>query len=450
MRIKLAVPISAIEISAALGVGNLQFDEISHIATDSREAEEGDLFISLSEDGSKSATHIKEAKGRGAVTLGVGGDIDAPPRRALLSLAGLYKTKLPQLEGTVMITGSVGKTTTKEILYRITSACFVTHKNDGNFNNDIGLPLTLLSAPADCKVLILEAGMNHTGEISALSRCAKPSVSVITAIGTSHIGNLGSREAIAHAKLEVLDGMRGGVLLCDAEEPLLRDAKMRVTFSTKSRYADYSLLPNGKGKISDYLLYTPGGKVDMRIPTVFIPFATDIIAAAAAAHTIGVSNEDIVTALSRLDGGVLRHRVIKTDRLVLLDDSYNSSLEALRAAIDLLISYGYPRPTALLCDVLELGEYATDIHKSVGEYAAVRGVMRLYLCGRHANDVKLGAMQGGMPEEDILIFDPADNLSNIAEFIINDARVGEMLLIKGSHATGIHKIIDYIKGGKND
>ena len=400
MRIKLGTPISAVEISSAFSIGNLQFDEISHIVTDSREAEEGDLFISLCEDGTKSENYLKDAKARGAVTVGSGGDIEVPPRRTLLSLAWLYKTKLKRLKHTVMITGSVGKTTTKEILYRITSAHFVTHKNYGNFNNDIGLPLTLLSAPADCELLILEAGMNHKGEISALSRCARPSVAVITAIGTSHIGNLGSRQAIASAKLEVLDGMSGGVLLCDAEEPLLRDAKWRATFSTESCYANYSLLPDESGGASDYLLSTPSGKEAIRIPEAFRHVATDIIAAAAAAHTLGISKEDIVTALSQLDGGVLRHRVIETDRLTMLDDSYNSSLEALKAAIDLLISYGYPYPTALLCDVLELGEYAKDIHKSVGEYAATRGVMRLYLCGSYADDVKLGAMAGGMPEKD--------------------------------------------------
>ena len=243
MRIDLGTPMTLEEIAYATGGNHKQNAIIKSITTDSREVEEGDLFIAIKGDKFDGADYVSEVKKRGGFVLAsvpLYSDILHPNGAdALLSLATYYIKTLPYLLYKIGITGSVGKTTTKEFLKIMLSDRYITHASKGNFNNQIGMPMSILSAEKNTQVLLMEMGMNHPGEISNLSRCLRPDIGIITNIGTAHIGNLGCRENIAKAKLEITDGMNDGILFTPADEPLLRCEKKCVKFSLTNKNADY-------------------------------------------------------------------------------------------------------------------------------------------------------------------------------------------------------------------
>ena len=256
MRIKLGMPMSLSDISFAVK-GKLLYDKneiITHICTDSREVISKDLFIPLNGPQYNGEDFVDNVIAKNGYALSL-----YNPRatilvnnslNSLMNLARFYNEILPYILYRVGITGSVGKTTSKEFLKKIMSVKYKVHANEENLNNEIGLPLTLLSAPKDTEIIIAEMGMNHTGEISRLSKCLSPNIGIITNIGTSHIGNLGSRKAISKAKLEMLDGMKSKTLLLPSNEPLLSEIEGAYYFSTKNSFSDFHLEYNfGKVKI---------------------------------------------------------------------------------------------------------------------------------------------------------------------------------------------------------
>ena len=244
MRIKLGIPLELSEVvEATRGRLNEKChkSKIKFLSTDTRELEPGDLFVALRGERYDGNDFIKYAKERGAITLG--DDISADiltkfGNASLLFLASYFKNKLKRLKYTIAITGSVGKTTTKEFTKILLSTQYSVHSTPQNYNNLIGMPLTLLSAPADTEILILEMGMNRLGEISQMSKCAKPDIALITNIGTAHIGNLGSKENISKAKKEIFDGMTDGEKIIPYGEELLSNIENATYFSTVYEDAD--------------------------------------------------------------------------------------------------------------------------------------------------------------------------------------------------------------------
>lgn len=446
-RIKLKAEIPITEL-AQLSGAPLTGDRppLRYISTDSRLCQRGDLFISLAKDKAASAEHIKEARERGALTLGIGAQISASPIQTLLTIARREKNKLTSLKRTIAVTGSVGKTTTKEFLRTILSVRYRCHATHGNNNNDIGLPLTLLCAPEDTEVLILECGMNHRGEISKLSRCAEPDIAVITNIGTAHIGMLGSREEIAAAKLEILDGMpKDGTLVCEVEEPLLVCNAHRRTFSATDSRAD-CFITRGKD----------GAEViEDGIHRMHLPYSGpkhlmhNLAAAVTVARIMGLTEEEILGGVKMIGEAEMRHKLLKRDGYSILSDAYNASYESICAALSLLMETPAPIHSALLGDILELGSYAAEIHSKVGAYAAKVGLDKLYPIGKHAQYTAEGAMEGGMPKEKIFVPE-ADNLAEIARIIKGKLQHGECILIKGSNACGLWRIPDLLDGEDDD
>ena len=203
----------------------LQKKLFTHITTDSREACEGDLFFSLTSDKSSAEEHVKEARNKGAISVSsLSKEADFlvfDCQKTLLKLAIYYKAQLKSLKATIAITGSVGKTTTKEFCASFLSASYKVHKTYMNYNNLLGVSLSILSAASDTEIFILELGMNNLGEIRKLSDAIEPDYAVITNIGTAHIGNLGSRKLIAQAKLEIASGMTDEKIIVPYEEQLL-------------------------------------------------------------------------------------------------------------------------------------------------------------------------------------------------------------------------------------
>ena len=448
MKIKLDIPLSLSEITKTTG-GILTHGDavVSNLCTDSREAETGDLFIAISGKRIDGNEFAEEARARGAYVLGnrLASILVSDTADAIMRLVSLYKRKLPRLMHTVAITGSVGKTTTKELTAALLSCKYSVHSNLGNYNNDIGLLHTVLSAKRETEVLVVEMGMNHKGEISRLSRAIEPDTAIITNVGTAHIGNLGSREAIALAKLEIADGMNGGVILIPHGERLLNAARSKREVSVNNPYGDYSLLVEQVEE--DGTVFSFLGKQlcleSERIALVGEHLMWALAFALSVADTLGIRGDEIAPALRSINSERLRQRRIKVGRYDIYDDTYSSSPEAAIAVMRVLTRQNKKGVSAVLGDMLELGGESDELHRKVGEAAAKCGVQKLYPFGKFAQRIAEGALIAGMPAERIFLGDQ-NGLERTAEQI-RVSYDGELLIVKASHAVHAERIYDFLK-----
>lgn len=447
MRAELDIPISLDELCDILSANpsGSEYEYIRAICTDTREAAKGDLFIALCGNGGSGESYVNDALRIGCTVISsteANGIIHVTDTsEALLKIAELYISKLKP-KHTVAVTGSVGKSTTVKFLKRILSEKFNVHSPNGNFNNHIGVPFTVFSAPCDAEVLVLELGMNHAGEISRLSRCVHPNLGIITGIGTAHVGNLGSRQGIARAKLEILDGMDSGMLILPRGEPLLQGVEGAIYVSDDPSLSEYSFCEITDGL---YELISPLGKIsgieffDRRAHLIH-----DLALAAVCAQIVGLTNDGIINGIRAISECDLRQRFIELKDYTVFDDSYNASLESIIADIRYITSM--KRPTgALLGDVLELGDLSEAIHERIGYESARLGIKHLYLFGEYATYTARGALSAGMARE--CIFINTDLLSpEISTSQIKDNHdSGEIILFKASHKLRLDKIADLIK-----
>ena len=447
MTITLDLPLTISEIKSALRISTTLPDSftVRKITTDSRKADSSSLFIALDGKNISGNDFIISAKDKGAVTLGTSllADITvSDSEAALLSLARYYKKKhLIKIRSTAAITGSVGKTTTKEFLCKLLEGQHKIHATYGNYNNTIGVPLTILSAPKDTEILICELGMNSVGEIAKLSQCLEPDVAVITNIGTSHIGNLGSKENIAKAKLEILVGMsEKSVLLVPYGEKLL-ESKGKKSFSASSKKADTAILG------SDNLEIFYKGK---KIGTSFFNlreyhYRECLAAALCAAIHIQSDAAAIIGSIPKITVEQTRARIYRVRNFYILDDAYNASYESINAALEQLFSLSeYKKKSILLGDVLELGEFSEEIHTKIGRLIARFSPERIYLYGKYAKYTSAGAVSMGFSRSDIYTFEIGDE-TKLAEKIKELTHDGEIMLAKGSRGMHLERIIEYIK-----
>ncbi len=447
MRIDLAIPLTLSEIAEKCADTLVLNDALVHtVCTDSREVSRGELFIALSGKTHNGNDFCEEVSKKGGYVLGAQtGDIVVSDTAAtLLKLVSLYKSKLPSLLYTVAITGSVGKTTAKELTARLLSPSYKVHSTYGNFNNEIGLLHTVLSAKADTEVLVVEMGMNHEGEISRLSRAVMPDIAMITNIGTAHIGNLGSRERIASAKLEICDGMTNGYLLIPDGEPLLSSAERACKVAIDCR-GDHSLFIEKERDDTTAFTYI-GKKLILKNASVRLRgqhMMKGLAFSLSVADILGIEAERLTDALSLLDGSSFRQRCFKTGRYAIYDDTYSSSPEAAIAVIKAQTERNDGKVSAVLGDMLELGSESEELHKTVGKAAAAYKIRRLYTFGKFAEAIAQGAMSGGMPKDRIFT-NPGTDLAITAEQI-QSSYDGELLIVKASHAVHAERIYDYLK-----
>ena len=453
MRIELSKPIGLGDLCAAVGVRvPRRAKAVTAITTDSRMARAGDLFIALGEG----TRYIHDARIRGATTVGesAAADLRCRGESALLAAAAHYRRNaLPRLCEVVGITGSVGKTTTKEFLTRLLLPHRRVHATVGNRNNQIGLPLTILSAGPDTETLVLEMGMNSQGEIAALSRAAAPTVGLITNIGTAHVGRLGSREAIALAKLELAAGLSGR-LHGPFGEPLI-DGRCDVLFTVgeKADTAGREICAVGDkqdtaGRELLSLSYSDGRVGVFKNGRFigggdFISGARHHLVCLAAALSVATElvGDRAVEQIAAIGRDAVRERYIEIGELTVVDDSYNASLESVRASLDSLTDSGIPTRSALLGDILELGAFSSDIHAEVGRLAAERLNGEMWLIGEFAVDIARGAVLGGFPVSKIHLMHSREECADAIS-----ARCGrEIVLVKGSHACELWRIGEMIK-----
>ncbi len=445
MRIKLGVDVTLEFIKSALGITASREDcfiNITHISTDTRCLRKGDIFIALRGEKYDGNDFLKDAAEIGAICIGRNESYAAitvsDTEDSLLKIAQEY-LKLIAPRHVIAITGSVGKTTTKDLLYTLLAAKYRVHKTAGNLNSTIGVPFTVLAMPRDTEILVCEAGMNHTGELLRISRCLRQDLTVITRIGTAHIGNLGSRENIAAAKLEILRHASDHTTIIPYGEPLLENAGAPITVSTSSPDADFSLICTDDRADG---LYCSFNCPDFRINDLFIaadrPHIPLCMAyAMAAATVIGMTKDDIVKAILRYNEAFVPSNTSINGTLI-IDDSYNSSPEAVELALSELARS--PIPTAaVLGDMLELGDYTPELHEQVGEIAARAGVCCLFALGDMREHVARGAMRAGLSEEHIYTPDYFADKVSVTRDIADKAK-GKAVLIKGSHKLGLGEL----------
>ena len=454
MRTRLGFPLSLNDIAKAVN-GTKQRNinpVIQYISTDTREIFEGDLFIPIKGSNFDGEEFVNEAKRKGAFTVSLinkNADVKAAKSdRPLLDLASFYKEFLPYILYRVGITGSVGKTTTKEFLRVILSGGYRVHASEGNFNNEIGMPMSVLQAPTDTEILITEMGMNHLGEIGRMAKCICPNLSIITNIGSAHIGNLGSRENIAKAKLEIVDAMSDGKVYVLDEEELLKNTKNRVGLSLKNPKADFYL----ERTINGITLYEKGIKL-LEAEFAFSEehYLECLILACASALDIGLPINLLSKGISAISSDNIRQKDYFVDGYNIIDDSYNASLESIKASIKGIESRCTgQRKSLLLGDVLELGEFSEDYHFKIGASIPPSLFSEIFLFGNHAEHMAKGTIAAGFPACHIHINKHLDHPEITAKQIRSFCKSGEVILFKASRGIRLERIIEILKEEQNE
>lgn len=374
--------------------------------------------------------------------------------KALGTLAAYYKDFSDATF--VAVTGSVGKTTTKEFISAVASASFKTHKTKGNYNNEIGLPLTLFDLSPDDKVSVIEMGMSARGEIEYMSKLVRPDIAVITNIGTSHLAALGTRENICAAKLEIVSGLKkDGSLMLNADEPLLFATRGHVEpepefVSVYNRFGDYRAvniryLENG---IMYDLIYNNKAVTNVEIPALGRHNVYNSLIAYAVGVKLGMTDDMIRRGLLTFVSTDKRQNIYDVGGITVIDDCYNASPESMRAAIDVLTSIASRRgvkPCALLGDMLELGEYSRLMHDQLGQYAAQMKVQKLYCYGEMADIVAEAAIKKGVRADNVYVSLDSDNPTEMAKMINSSMQSGDVLLVKASRAVSAERVIEALK-----
>lgn len=356
----------------------------------------------------------------------------------------------------IAITGSVGKTTTKEMVAAVASSVYKTHKTRGNYNNELGLPLTLLELAPDDEVSVLEMGMSDLGEIEYMSRLAKPDIAIITNIGTSHLATLGTRENICRAKLEICTGLtEKGIVLINADEPLLlekadeigRDLRLMSIYNRRGDYRALNIRTGAEGLTFD-MIYDNKAVTNIEIPIHGKHNVYNALSAYAVGAILGMTDEQIRRGLLTFVGAEMRQRIYDIGGVTVIDDCYNASPESMRAAIDVLSSIAArknQRPLALLGDMLELGDYSRLMHDQLGQYAAQAKVAKLFCYGMMSDVVAEAAIKKGVRAENVFVCLDTRDPQTMANMILDVVEQGDILLVKASRAIHAERVIECLK-----
>ncbi len=435
---------------------------IRGVSIDSRNVKDGDLFVAIAGERTDGHAYVQQAIDAGASCVLVSRPIDPSLPHVLVDnttaalgrLAHAYRTSLSPI--TVGVTGSVGKTTTKQLISCVLSVKYRTHRTEGNFNNELGLPLTLLALTEQDEAAVLEMGMSAIGEIEYLSRLALPDIGVITCIGTSHIENLGSRERIRDAKLEIRAGMKpDGTLVMNGDEPLLQGIENAVYVGFqpegKQKRTIKNLRSTEDGTAFD--LEDESGNIlrDLTIPGTGSHLAFDAALACVVGQLCGMSEAQIKLGLSQFQNTGMRQMIEVFGGITLINDCYNAAPESMKAALNVLreLPAGGKR-IAVLGDMLELGSYANALHFQVGAYAASSGVDRLVTFGPLSALIAEGAAASGMPQESILSFSDVSDPESVASALRGLASPSDAILFKASRGTALERVINQYKEMKTN
>ena len=423
---------------------------ITGVSTDSRTVGAGDLFVPLTGERFDGHDFLQAAAERGAsaalcsrpeAACGMPVLEVADTLRALQAIAADYRCRLPMR--IVGITGSVGKTSTKEMVWSVLSQRFETGKTQGNLNNEIGVPLTVLSFTGSQAAGVVEMGMNHFGEMSRLTAVAQPDVAVVTNIGINHIEYLGSREGIARAKLEILEGLRpGGTLIVSGDEPLLREVRgerfRTWRFGVENRDCEFFCREvTVAGESQRVVFATPQGELRATIPCLGGHHVKNALAAAAVGLCYGLTLEEIGRGIAAFQTTGRRQRTVQVGPFTVVDDCYNASPDSMRAAFSVLSQMDRAGKYAALGGMLELGDHAPQAHRDIGQAAAeLFGGLALY--GENAEYYREGALEAGMDPGRAVV---CQSHGEAAELLRSWLRPGDVVLLKGSRRMRMEEVL---------
>jgi UDP-N-acetylmuramoyl-tripeptide--D-alanyl-D-alanine ligase len=434
---------------------------VGNVATDSRSMQPGDLFVAIRGPRFDGHEFVDEAIARGAMGAiveagragGAGGVAIIEVGESIRALQNLaHAVREASGSKVIAITGSAGKTTTKETIADFLSASYRVVKNKGNLNNHIGLPLSLMQLREGPDVAVMELGMNHAGEISTLVAIADPDVRVWTNVGDAHIGFFASPDAIADAKAEILEAADPhDVLVCNADDARVMAraatfAGRTVTFgesagaTVQARDIEDRGIDGMRARVM-----TPAGERVIETPLLGRGNLANVLAAAAVALELGVPLDTIVSSAAALRPADRRGAVGRLSRgVTLVDDSYNSSPAALKRALDVIARDTHAaRKVAVLGEMLELGDHATALHRESGRIAAASGLQLLFAVGgAPARELAEAAIAAGMPGAQVSYIDTSDAAAPIVTRAI---RPGDVVLVKGSRGTRTDLVADRIR-----
>lgn len=441
------------EIARATGGALVGGDvEVGAVSTDTRTIEPNALFIAVKGERFDGNDYIEQAAQNGAAaaisdrkTGSVNADIPIiyvdDSRTAQLKLARHYRDKFSaRLCG---VTGSVGKTSTKDMIYAVLSEKFKTLKTEGNFNNDIGLPKTLFRLNEEYGAAVIEMGMSDLGEISVLSKAAHPDCAVITNIGWCHIENLKTRESILSAKLEILDGMESAspLIVCGDDEYL---GKL-----TKERTGAHRLVKYGFGAENDiraenirhveggeeFTLLYGGREYKAAVPAAGEHHILNALAAFAVGIEFGMTAEEIVPAFMSYEGSGMRQRIEKRGSVTVILDCYNASPTSMKSALSVLSAMS-GRRIAVLGDMLELGERSRELHAGLAELSDMADEFYLY-------GSETAALRDELSRKEVPVMH-SENKEELTSKLLSNLKSGDVILFKGSRGMKMEEIAEKI------
>lgn len=436
---------------------------VRSLCTDSREASVGTCFIAIRGEKVDGHRFISKAAACGAVCA-LAEEIPADAADFpiivvpnVIDALGRMAAEYNEDSGAkiVAVTGSVGKTSTKEMIAAVLGASHREYHTKGNFNSVIGMPLSLVAMPEGTEYAVIEMGMSHLGEIRSMTLAARPDVAVITTIGTSHLESLGTRENIARAKLEIVEGLKkDGVLFLCGGEPLLAgvyktDRRARY-FSPEDLGSDYraDYVRTGDG-CTTFDVFARGRIVhDLRINVIGRHNIAAALPAVAIGLYFGLPEEEIRRGLEAYVPVGLRQQVSEVGENTLVCDCYNASPESMRAACEVLTTVAaraHGRTAAVLGDMLELGEGSENFHREVGKYYARSGVNRVFSFGERAAAIAEGAesVRPGMTEHRSGTTD--EDAESVARAVCDWLQPGDVVLVKASRGIRAERIVEAIK-----
>ena len=444
------IPIPANQLLAGLTLAEPL--PINAVVTDSRKVVPGCVFVCFPGERVDGHTFAAGAYKNGAAYIIANHPVEGVPENrtvvvpsshmAMVRMASNYRMLFsPKMIG---VTGSVGKTTTKEFCYAVLSAFGRTLKTEGNQNNEIGLPNTLFRLEPDTQYAVVEMGMSNLGEIERLARCARPNAGIITMVGVSHLESLGTRENILKAKMEICAGLPDGApLALNADNDLLPTAKIPprlrpVWFGIDAENADVravNIAPAGTGT-SFTLVDQAFGRFEVTIPTAGRHTVYDALAAYAAATRLGLDAARAAAALADYRTTGMRQNIVEKQGVTVIEDCYNASPDSMKAALSVLHDLPVQgRRIALLGDMLELGDATETGHRQTGEWAAGAGVDLLIAYGPLST-----AMAEAAKAKEVSVIH-CQTAQEVVQCLQQNVHPGDALLAKASHAMGLEDVL---------
>lgn len=439
--------------------------QFKNVGIDSRTIEPDMIFVAISGENHDGHTFCQQVVAKGVRALvirqdspvtmnhddwkarGVACIAVADTTHALGALAA-WQRRRAQIP-VVAITGSNGKTTTRQMTVHVMARKYKTLATQGNLNNEIGLPLTLFGLRDEHRMAVLELGMNHPGEIDRLGAICRPNLGIITNVGPAHLEFLGSLEGVARAKGELLAHVEPkGCAILNKDDSLVAgmagQTNCRVVFFGIDAAADIraeSIRESAAGVAFDLVL--PGERTAVQLKTAGRFMVANALAAAAAGHQMGIAIEEVKAGLEDFVPVNGRLNLEETPRGVhLINDTYNANPASMAAALDSLRALqGSARSIVVLGDMLELGDHSEALHEQVGRKVPTSGVVKLYAYGTYARNVARGALTAGMSAGDVLVGSKAE----IIEDLFHKLRPGDWVLVKGSRGMAMETVVQEIR-----